>query len=94
MMSDDGSLDPQYVAQAGAAVATGTLISCACADLTKGAAATSFAIAVQEAGPLPGRDLLGRGLRRTNATISVIKSSALMSRGQGGRGLRRSITRD
>jgi branched-chain amino acid transport system substrate-binding protein len=42
LMSDDGSLDSHYVSSAGAAVANGTLISCACADITKTAAAKDF----------------------------------------------------
>ena len=43
LMSDDGSIDPHYVTQAGATVANGTLLSCACQDITQDPAATSFA---------------------------------------------------
>ena len=63
-MSDDGSLDPHYVSEAGAKVANGTYISCACADLTAQAAAGTVRQGVQEAGQVPRRYLLRRGLRR------------------------------
>ena len=54
LMSDDGSLDPHYVSEAGAKVANGTYISCACADLTSAAAAAApFAKAFQKLAKFP-----------------------------------------
>ena len=43
LMSDDGSLDPKFVSQAGASVANDTLISCACSVLGSSGEATNFA---------------------------------------------------
>ncbi|MCU1494738.1 MAG: amino acid/amide transporter substrate-binding protein family [Acidimicrobiaceae bacterium] len=42
LLSDDGSLDPHYVSEAGTSVASGTVISCACTNLTKAKADTTF----------------------------------------------------
>jgi branched-chain amino acid transport system substrate-binding protein len=42
LFSDDGSLDPNYIKDAGTSVANNTYISCACADISKNAAAQDF----------------------------------------------------
>jgi len=42
LMSDDGSLDPHYVSEAGASVANGTLLSCACTNLGSSKVDTTF----------------------------------------------------
>ena len=70
LMSDDGSLDPHYVSEAGAKVANGTYISCACADLTSAAAADAVRQGVPEAGQVPGRHLLRR--KPMTPLISII----------------------
>src|ERR1700735_4354529 len=73
-MSDDGSLDPNYVSQATAAVANKTLLSCACADLTKGAAATAFASQFKALAHFAIGTYSAEAYDAANATISVMKS--------------------
>jgi branched-chain amino acid transport system substrate-binding protein len=74
LMSDDGSLDPKFVSQAGASVASKTLLSCACADLTTGAAATSFASQFKTLAHFPIGTYSAEAYDAANATISVMKS--------------------
>ena len=75
LMSDDGSLDPHYISQATAAVANKTLLSCACADLTKGAAATAFASQFKALAHFAIGTYSAEAYDAANATISVMKSS-------------------
>jgi branched-chain amino acid transport system substrate-binding protein len=73
LMSDDGSLDPKYVSQAGASVANGTLISCACSTLGDSAAATKF---TSEFKSLAGFDVgtySAEAYDAANAIITVMK---------------------
>ena len=74
LISDDGSLDPKFIAQAGASVANKTLISCACADLTKSASATSFASQFKSLAHFAIGTYSAEAYDAANATISVLKS--------------------
>ncbi len=74
LMSDDGSLDPHYVSEAGAKVANGTYISCACADLTSQAAAAPFAKAFQKLAKFPVGTYSAEAYDATNTIIYVMKS--------------------
>ncbi|HWE66166.1 MAG TPA: branched-chain amino acid ABC transporter substrate-binding protein [Acidimicrobiales bacterium] len=74
LISDDGSLDPKFVSQAGASVANKTLISCACADLTTGAAATSFAKQFKSLAHFAIGTYSAEAYDAANATISVMKA--------------------
>ncbi|MGH9106718.1 MAG: branched-chain amino acid ABC transporter substrate-binding protein [Acidimicrobiales bacterium] len=73
LMSDDGSLDPHYVKEAGANVANGTYISCACADLTASAAARPFAKAFQKLAGFPVGTYSAEAYDCTNTVIDVMK---------------------
>jgi branched-chain amino acid transport system substrate-binding protein len=73
LVSDDGSLDPHYVSEAGAKVANGTYISCACADLTSEAAATPFAKAFQKLAKFPVGTYSAEAYDAANTIISVMK---------------------
>jgi branched-chain amino acid transport system substrate-binding protein len=73
LMSDDGSLDPHYVSQAGAKVANGTYISCACYVTSKGAAAP-FAKAFQKLAKFPVGTYSAEAYDAANAIIKVMKS--------------------
>ena len=74
LMSDDGSLDPHYVSEAGAKVANGTYISCACADLTSQAAAAPFAKAFQQLAHFAVGTYSAEAYDATNTIIDVMKS--------------------
>jgi branched-chain amino acid transport system substrate-binding protein len=74
LMSDDGSLDPHYVSEAGTKVANGTYISCACADLTSKAAAAPFAKAFQKLAKFPVGTYSAEAYDAANTIISVMKS--------------------
>ncbi len=74
LLSDDGSLDPHYVSEAGAKVANGTYISCACADLTSEAAATPFAKAFKKLAKFPVGTYSAEAYDATNVIIQVMKS--------------------
>ena len=73
LMSDDGSLDPHYVSEAGAKVANGTYISCACADLSKNAAAAPFAKQFRALAHFPVGTYSAESYDATNVIISVMK---------------------
>jgi branched-chain amino acid transport system substrate-binding protein len=73
LMSDDGSLDPHYVSQAGATVANGTYISCACADLTASAAAAPFAHQFKKLAGFPVGTYSAESYDAANVIISVMK---------------------
>jgi branched-chain amino acid transport system substrate-binding protein len=74
MVSDDGSNDPHYVSQAGASVANGTLLSCACQETIKGSGFTKFAAAFKPvAGFAPGT-YSAEAYDAANAIISVMKA--------------------
>ena len=73
LMSDDGSLDPHYVSEAGAKVADGTYISCACADLSKSAAAAPFAKQFKALAHFAVGTYSAEAYDATNTIISVMK---------------------
>lgn len=73
LMSDDGSLDKHYVSQAGASVADGTVISCACSDVAKtGSAGTFISQFTKLAGFAPGT-YSAESYDAANTIISVMK---------------------
>jgi branched-chain amino acid transport system substrate-binding protein len=74
LMSDDGSLDPHYISEAGAKVANGSYISCACATLAKSPATTSFATGFQKLAKFPVGTYSAEAFDSTNAIIDVMKS--------------------
>jgi branched-chain amino acid transport system substrate-binding protein len=73
LMSDDGSNDPHYITDAGTSVAAGTLLSCACADLSKVPAAKSFSVAFQKLAKFPVGTYSAEAYDATNTIISVMK---------------------
>jgi branched-chain amino acid transport system substrate-binding protein len=74
MVSDDGSESDTFISQAGQDVASGTLASCACEDITVNPAASSFNTGFKRlAGYVPGI-YSGEAYDATNAVISVMKS--------------------
>ena len=74
LASDDGSLDPHYIAQAGAAVANGTIVSCACGDITKIPAGAKFATAFKKLAHFAVGTYSAESYDATNAIITVMKS--------------------
>lgn len=76
LFSDDGSDDPHYVSGAGVAVAAGTLISCACEDLSTVTAAASFDSAFQALAGFKVGTYSGEAYDATNAIIDVLKTEA------------------
>lgn len=73
MVSDDGSESDTFVTQAGQSVATGAYASCACQDITKNSAASSFNTGYKRlAGFAPGI-YSGEAYDATNAVIDVMK---------------------
>jgi len=73
LYSDDGSLDPHYVSQATAAVANKTLLSCACADLTKGSQVTAFASQFKKLAGFAVGTYSAEAYDATNTIIKVMK---------------------
>lgn len=76
LFSDDGSLDPHYVSEAGTSVAAGTLISCPCQDLTTASAASSFVTAFKSLAGFAIGTYSGEAYDATNAIIAVLKQLA------------------
>jgi branched-chain amino acid transport system substrate-binding protein len=74
LMSDDGSLDPHYVSEAGAKVANGTYISCPCSALADTGAAGAFSKAFQALAKFPVGTYSAEAFDATNTIISVMKS--------------------
>jgi branched-chain amino acid transport system substrate-binding protein len=74
IMSGDGSLDPQYIQQAGADVTEGVYISCACGDANTDPAAAAFVRSYGDVndGAKPGT-YSGEAYDATNAIIEVLK---------------------
>lgn len=73
LASDDGSLDPHYIAQAGATAAEGTLASCACGDITKVSAGASFVTAFKSLAGFAVGTYSAESYDATNTIISVMK---------------------
>lgn len=76
LMSGDGSEDAQYVKQAGAQVANGTLLSCACADILKVSGTDQFVADYKKLANEPPAIYSGEGYDVANAIISVLKDLA------------------
>ena len=73
LVSDDGSESDTFITQATSSVASAALASCACQDITKNSAASSFVSAYKKlAGYVPGI-YAGEAYDATNAIISVMK---------------------
>ncbi|MBX6371467.1 MAG: branched-chain amino acid ABC transporter substrate-binding protein [Acidothermus sp.] len=73
LFSDDGSLDPKYIEQAGADVAEGTYISCACADLSNDPKAQKFAADFKKLAGFPISVYSAEAYDATNTIIAVLK---------------------
>ena len=73
LFSDDGSLDPKYIQQAGADVAEGTYVSCACADITSNAAAANFVKNFKVLAKFDSGTYSPEAYDATNTIISVLK---------------------
>jgi branched-chain amino acid transport system substrate-binding protein len=74
LMSDDGSKDPTFVKQAGAAVAEGAYMSCACQDTISGTAFSEFSAGYKQ---LTGQDpgtYSAEAYDAANAIIAVMKA--------------------
>lgn len=74
LVSDDGSLDPHYVSEAGVKVANGTYMSCACADLTSKAVDAPFAKAFKKLAHFAVGTYSAEAYDATNVIIHVMKS--------------------
>jgi branched-chain amino acid transport system substrate-binding protein len=74
LMSGDGSNDDQYIAQAGADVANGSYLSCACGDANSDPKAKNFVgqYAALNANAKPGT-YSGEAYDATNALVQVLK---------------------
>ena len=73
LASDDGSLDPHYVTQAGDTVAEGTVASCACGDITQVPAGASFVTAFKSLAGFAVGTYSAESYDATNTIISVMK---------------------
>lgn len=73
LFSDDGSNDPKYIQQAGADVAEGTYVSCACADITANAAAADFIKNFKTVAKFDSGTYSPEAYDATNTIISVLK---------------------
>lgn len=83
LFSDDGSLDPHYVSGAGTSVASGTLISCACEDLTNVPSAASFVSQFKSLAGFAIGTYSGESYDAANAIINVLKTIAASSGATG-----------
>ncbi len=74
IVSGDGSLDPQYVAQAGAAAAEGTYLTCPCGDANSDPKAAAFVASFKKVnnGAKPGT-YSGEAYDATLALVDVFK---------------------
>ncbi len=73
LASDDGSLDPHYIVQAGASVAEGTIASCACGDITQVPAGASFVSAFKKLAGFAVGTYSAESYDATNTIIDVMK---------------------
>jgi branched-chain amino acid transport system substrate-binding protein len=87
LMSDDGSLDPHYVASAGTAVANGTFISCACAALKKNATTSAFISGFKKIAKFSVGTYSAEAYDATNAIISVMSKASKITRSNIVKGL-------
>ncbi len=80
LLSDDGSNDPHYILDASQPVAAGTLLSCACADLSKVKAAQTFIKSFQKVAGFPVGTYSAEAYDAANTIISVMKGLKTISR--------------
>jgi branched-chain amino acid transport system substrate-binding protein len=73
LFSDDGSLDPKYIEQAGASVAEKTYISCACADISTNPAAQDFLTKFKALAGFDSGTYSPEAFDAANTIISVLK---------------------
>ena len=73
LFSDDGSLDPKYIEQAGASVAEGTYISCACADISANPAAQDFVTKFKALAGFDSGTYSPEAFDAANTIIAVLK---------------------
>lgn len=74
LVSDDGSDDPHYVSQAGAKVANGTLLSCACQEVITSTAFKNFAPQFKQVAGFDAGTYSAEAYDAANAIISVMKA--------------------
>ncbi len=74
LVSDDGSNDPHYVSGAGASVANGTVLSCACQETIKGSAFSSFATAFKGVASFAPGTYSAEAYDSANTIISAMKA--------------------
>ncbi|HWC35132.1 MAG TPA: branched-chain amino acid ABC transporter substrate-binding protein [Mycobacteriales bacterium] len=74
LVSDDGSNDPHYVAGAGASVANGTLLSCACQETITSAGFKAFAPAFKSLAGFASGTYSAEAYDAANSIISVMKA--------------------
>jgi branched-chain amino acid transport system substrate-binding protein len=73
LFSDDGSNDPKYIQQAGADVAEGTYVSCACADISTNPDAKDFITQFKALAKFDSGTYSPEAYDATNTIISVLK---------------------
>jgi branched-chain amino acid transport system substrate-binding protein len=73
LFSDDGSLDPKYIEQAGQNVAEGTYISCACADISTNSDAQDFLTKFKALAGFDSGTYSPEAFDAANTIISVLK---------------------
>lgn len=73
LMSDDGSLDPHYVSEAGASVANGTYLSCACTNLGNSKADTTFSQGFKKLAGFPVGTYSAEAYDAANTIIYAMK---------------------
>lgn len=74
LMSDDGANDSNYIKQAGAAVANGTVLSCACQETISGPQFTAFAAAYKQVASSDPGTYSAEAYDAANSIISVMKA--------------------
>lgn len=80
LLSDDGSLDPHYISSAGASVANGSYMSCACAQLGKNAKTAAFISGFKRVAGFAVGTYSAEAFDATNAIISVMSKLSTISR--------------
>ncbi|MCU1491491.1 MAG: amino acid/amide transporter substrate-binding protein family [Acidimicrobiaceae bacterium] len=73
LMSDDGSLDPHYVSQAGTSVAAKTVLSCACTNLGNSSADKAFSSGFKKLAGFPVGTYSAEAYDAANTIISTLK---------------------
>ncbi len=73
IMSDDGSLDPHYVSEAGASVANGTYLSCPCTSLGNSPQDKAFSTGFKKMAGFPIGTYSAEAYDATNTIIATMK---------------------